>query len=198
MENLMGATMTLNGKPRKQLADQLDRLDQQMERHDTILDALAEGLNGAVADATRAGTRLAIKDAVIEMLTDPELRTALHKATAPTAPAKPSLWNRLRQRARELATKVRGVTVATGATIAAQVPVVQRAVKAVARFAALTWRVRKVVLVGLGIGAVVAAVSYLTSHELAATLSGVGAAVTTVAVQAGLWVRRTVRRLAIA
>jgi hypothetical protein len=195
MENRMGATMTLNGKPRKQLADQLDRLDEQMQRHDAILDALAEGLNGAVADATREGTRMAIKDAVIEMLTDPELRVALHKATAPTAPTKSSVWSRLRQRARDLAAKVRAVTVATGATIAAQVPVVRRTAKTVARYAGLTWRVKKVLLVGLGVGAAVTAVSYLTSHGLAATLSGVGAAVTTVAVQAGLWVRRALRRL---
>ena len=84
------------------------------------------------------------------------------------------------------------------AAIAAQLPVVRRTVKALARYAALTWRVKKVVLVGLGVGAAVTAISYLTSHGLAATLSGVGAAVTTVAVQAGLWVRRTVRRLALA
>ena len=51
----MTATATMNGKPRrKQLADQLDRLD-------GIIDALAEGLNGAVADAAREGTRQAVK-----------------------------------------------------------------------------------------------------------------------------------------
>ena len=51
-------TMTASNHklPRKQLADQLDRLD-------GILDALSEGLNGAVADAAREGTRLAVKDA---------------------------------------------------------------------------------------------------------------------------------------
>ncbi|MCE9561844.1 MAG: hypothetical protein K8U57_07300 [Planctomycetes bacterium] len=58
----MSATSTLNGKPqRKQLGDQLDRLD-------SIIDALAEGLPGAVADACRDGARLAVKDAIIEIL----------------------------------------------------------------------------------------------------------------------------------
>ena len=47
----MTATAT-NGRPRKQLADQLDRLDVQMERADAILDALAE-------DSTGGGRRTA-------------------------------------------------------------------------------------------------------------------------------------------
>jgi hypothetical protein len=41
---------TTNAKPpRKQLSDQLDRLD-------SILDGLGDGLNGAVADAAREGS----------------------------------------------------------------------------------------------------------------------------------------------
>lgn len=43
----MTATMMANGKTRKTLADQLDRLDR-------ILDGLAEALNEAVADAVRS------------------------------------------------------------------------------------------------------------------------------------------------
>ena len=67
----MSATDTMNGKPqRKQLADQLDRLD-------GIIDALAAGLNQAVADAAREGTRLAVKDAIVEIMTNPELRALL-------------------------------------------------------------------------------------------------------------------------
>jgi hypothetical protein len=54
----MTETTTDNDKPRrKQLSDQLDRLD-------GILDALGEGLNEAVTDAAREGTRLAVKDAI--------------------------------------------------------------------------------------------------------------------------------------
>ena len=53
-------------------------------------------------------------------------------------------------------------------------------------------------MVGLGIGIVVAGIAYAGSHGLAAALSGVGAAVTTVAIQAGLWIRKTVRRFALA
>ena len=191
----MSATLT-NGKPRRQLSDQLDRLDQQMERADAILDALSEGLNGAVADAAKEGTRAAVRDAVIQLLTDPELRTVLHQASAPPAAARPSLWARLRERARALAARARAAGRAAAAAVAARAPAARRATAAVIGLGLLAWKVKKVVLVGLGVGAAVAAVSYLTSHTLAAALSGLGAAVTTVAVRAGLWVRSAVRRLA--
>jgi hypothetical protein len=189
------ATLT-NGRPRKQLADQLDRLDAQMDRADAILDALSEGLNGAVADAAKEGTRAAVKGAIIELLTDPDLRAALHKASAPAAAQTPSAWARLREQARRLAAKARAVGVAAAATVAARAPAVRRGLAAAGGYAKLAWQVKKVVLVGLGVGAAVAAVSYLGGHQLAAALSGVGAAVTTVAVRAGLWVRRTLGRLA--
>ena len=68
------ATLTNGTARRKQLSDQLDRLD-------TIIDALADGLPGAVADAAREGTRQAVKDAVVEILTNPELRHLLHART---------------------------------------------------------------------------------------------------------------------
>lgn len=64
------ATVSSDPPRRKQPADQLDRLD-------GILDALSDGLNGAVAEAAREGTRLAVKDAIVEILTDPNLRASL-------------------------------------------------------------------------------------------------------------------------
>jgi hypothetical protein len=191
----MSAPTLTNGKPRKQLSDQLDRLDVQMERADAILDALAEGLNGAVADATREGTRAAVKDAVIELLTDPDLRAALHKASAPPMAARPSVWARLRAQARQLAIRARAITLAAAATIAARTPAVRRGLTTAAGYARLVWQVKQVVLVGLGVGVAVAALSYLGGHHLAAALSGVGAAVTTVAVRAGLWVRQALHQL---
>src|SRR5580692_509468 len=69
----MSASTTLNGRPqRKQLSDQLDRLD-------TIIDALAEALPGAVADACREGARAAVKDAIVEILTNAEFQSLLSK-----------------------------------------------------------------------------------------------------------------------
>ena len=82
----MTATATVaapNGRaPRKQLSDQLDRLD-------AIIDVLADGLPEAVADACREGARQAVKDAVVEILTNPELR-ALLDALAPAPRRFPS------------------------------------------------------------------------------------------------------------
>jgi hypothetical protein len=72
---------TPNSRPtRKQLADQLDRLD-------GIIDALADGLQQAVADAAREGTRLDVKDAIVEILTNPELRALLASQVPPPPPA---------------------------------------------------------------------------------------------------------------
>src|SRR5690348_5517405 len=98
----MNTATIANDKPaRKQLSDQLDRLD-------SILDALSDGLNPAVADAAREGTRLAVKDAVIEIMTSPTLRAQLHQATTPesadkpaTVENKPGFWARLKTQARQ-------------------------------------------------------------------------------------------------
>jgi cell division septum initiation protein DivIVA len=104
----MTATLT-NGKPRKQLSDQLERLEEQLQRHDAILDALSEGLNGAVADATKEGTKEAVTAAVIELLTNGDLRAALHRASAPAGATKRSAWDRLKARVRQAAAKVNAV-----------------------------------------------------------------------------------------
>src|SRR5438105_3404829 len=102
----MTTAMAANGPvKRKQLSDQLDRLD-------TIIDALAEALPEAVADAARDGTRQAVRDAIVEILTNPELRGLVATVTPPAAmtfepappePAgpiepRPGFWARARAR----------------------------------------------------------------------------------------------------
>jgi hypothetical protein len=67
-------TTTLNGKARKSLADQIDRLD-------LLIDGLAEGLTEAVA----AAVQQAVMHAVIEVLTNPEVRARLQEAAMPAA-----------------------------------------------------------------------------------------------------------------
>ena len=75
---------TVNGKTRKTLASQLDRLD-------SILDGLSEGLNGAVADAVREATGAAVEQAVhkalLEVLTNPDVLALLAGAAPPRQPA---------------------------------------------------------------------------------------------------------------
>ena len=193
----MSATVT-NGKPRRQLSDQLDRLEEQLQRHDQVLDALSEGLNGAVADAAHEGTRAAVKDAVIELLVDPDLRAALHRASAPPAAARLSRCARLRERVRQAAQTASDLAgrARAAATTAAAALAARAAAARVTGLARAAWRLRRVVLAGLGVGVVVAGAAYATTHGVAAGLSGFGAAVATVAVRAGLWVRTAARRLA--
>src|SRR5262245_43965339 len=108
----MSATLT-NGKPRKQLSDQLDRLD-------GVIDLLADNLNQAVAEAVREGSRQAVKEAVLEILTNPELRGLIARPAPvvtpgqnPSAPSGPSAWSRLKARA--MAVKASVVDAATAA-----------------------------------------------------------------------------------
>src|SRR5260370_18385519 len=79
---LVSAIVTNSKPPRKQLSDQLDRLD-------LILDALSDGLNGAVAEAAPEGTRLAVRDAVVEIMAGPTLRARLPEPAAPEASPPP-------------------------------------------------------------------------------------------------------------
>ena len=150
-------------------------------------------------DAAKVGTRLAVKDALVEILTDPGLRAALHTASAPPGRGKTeTAWDRLKAKIRRAAAATKGAGVAVAAAVAARAVALKTAAGMVGSAARWAWRLRTGVLVGLGVGAVVAAVSYLTSHGVAAALSGAGAAVTAGVVQAGLWARRAARSLALA
>jgi hypothetical protein len=76
----MSATMT-NGKPqRKQLSDQLDRMD-------GIIDCLADALPEAVRDAVREGTEAALKQVLVNLLTDPDTLSRIRQAAGVPTPA---------------------------------------------------------------------------------------------------------------
>jgi hypothetical protein len=193
----MTTTATTNGKPqRKPLADQIDRLDD-------ILDGLADALNGAVADAAREGARLAVKEAIFEVLTNPELRGLIARpqtaappaATNPIPVLVPSVWTRLKTRLAALraraAEAVKPAVEAAAAKCRAAKPVVATAKSVVA----LAWRFKRVALTGLGVGLVTTAASYLAPHPVSAALTGVGGTLSALAVQGGLWVRATAKKL---
>lgn len=189
----MTATATTNGKPqRKQLSDQIDRLD-------SIIDCLAEALPAAVADACREGARQAVKDAVVEILASPELRSLITGLAAariappspgPTpaappaepAPKKPGFWTRA---------KARLVAAKDAATV--RYTAAAAAVTGTARTLAAVMPLRKILLVGTGVGLAVGVASYLCPHGLSAAVGGLGAACTAVAAQVGCWFRRSAR-----
>lgn len=193
----MNATTITNNKPqRKQLSDQLDRLDD-------ILDALSEGLNGAVADAAREGTRLAIKDAIIEIMTDPTLRARLHETTAlepaPEPARKPGWWARLKAQAGRVlaavghtASQLAQGTVRKGREVADAAVMGAHIVKGLAH-----WKNLALLGVGVGVGVAVGGASFLAPHAVAATVSGITGAVAATAIQLGGWTRRAVRAMSL-
>ena len=195
----MSATATMNGKPqRKQLADQLDRLD-------GIIDALAEGLNQAVADACREGTKQAVRDAIIEIVSNPELRAMLAPQAVTTAPApipaippepkKPGLWSRLKAKVAAARTAVVAFAVKAKAAVAAKVATVTATVVAAGTAAGEALPVRQALGVALGVGLLVGLVCYQLPESASAAVAGVGAACSAVAVQVGNWLARAARRL---
>ena len=187
---------TTNGKPRRQLADQLDRLD-------GIIDALSDGLNQAVADAARDGTRAAIADILKDLLTDPEVmhlvRTAAGTPPATTtSDGRPSLLARVGRAVRSavgglverVRSIVRGVAVKTAAvtsrmaatagyvrTVAAVVPLMMARVPR--RYAAV---------IGLAVGSVAGLV---VRPEV--VLAGITAVVAIIAIPTARRYRRALR-----
>src|SRR5262249_15521400 len=77
---------TKNGTPRKLLSEQIDR-------RDGVIDALDEGLRGAVADAVREAVGAAVNEAVqavlVQVLTTPEMQKRMRQAAAPAGPPPP-------------------------------------------------------------------------------------------------------------
>ena len=102
----MTTTHSANGqhRQRKQLSDQIDRLD-------GLLEGLSEGLNQAVADAARAGCREAVREVLLELLRDPTVQSLLGQAPVATQevgdpPTRTTLWSKVKQSAANLASGV--------------------------------------------------------------------------------------------
>ena len=187
-----------NGKPRKQLSEQLDRLD-------GIIDALADGLNQAVADAAREGTRLAVKDAIIEIMSNAELRAMLapplaHAAPVPTSeaapePKKQGLWSRIKAKVEAARSAVASAVTRAKEAVIRRCVIAGDAVVALGRMTGESLPVRRIMLVGLGIGLGVGAACLVVPQTTAAVVGGIGATCTAVSAQVGNWLTRAVRRV---
>ena len=55
----------------------------------------------------------------------------------------------------------------------------------------MLWQVKKMVTIGVGVGLFMAVASYLSDRSVAAALSGICGAISAIAVQTGLWFRRS-------
>ena len=101
-------TTTTNGRPRKQLADQIDRLE-------TTVSNLGEDLRATVREATAGAVQEAIGGILREILLNPDIANLLRAAqasaippsTIPAPSRSPSLLARLRSWAASLASRAR-------------------------------------------------------------------------------------------
>jgi hypothetical protein len=185
------ATTTTNGRPqRKQLADQLDRLD-------NVIDGLCVGLPQAVADATREGARQAVRDVILEVMTNADLRAMIAGMAPvlpsaappfpptfePAAPTEPrvSIWTRLKMK-----------LVAAKTAVAERYRATKAAVTTMTRTLAAVMPLRQILLVAAVVGVFVGLVSYVCPHGLSAIVSAIGGAIAAVAAQIGRWVHRNV------
>jgi hypothetical protein len=162
----MSATLTNNRPERKQLSDQLDRLD-------SILDGLADALNESVREASRAGVREAVKEAVVELLTSADLRTALHQASALDVEPKPSRWNRLKEMMRHTAERVKAGVAHAAAAVAARVVDAVSAVGRLASKARQSGPVRTTVRLLLGVAALAVMVRFVAVRGIGAIGSAI-------------------------
>jgi hypothetical protein len=168
-------TMIRNGRGRPTLAQQIDRLD-------AILDGLAGALNEAVAQAVKE----AVKVAVTETLAHPELRRRIVPQ-----PEKASLLRRLLAKARGTVVALKTQACRFGRWVAKTVTGSIHAVKSGVRFGwtatktkvaavarsvptwpLLAWKLRTPVLLALGGGGTLAVACYLAGPFVASAVSG--------------------------
>jgi hypothetical protein len=189
-------TMISNGRARKSLADQIDRLD-------GILDGLADALNMAVAQAVKEAVEVAVKAALAETLAHPALRSRLASAPAVEQGPRPSALKRLLAATRRTFSRVTAgvgrfgpwvfgavcslpatTRKIAGASCRLARTVLRQLSAAVRRLAGLTWRLRGPVLVALSVGGVVAWGCYVAGPLIASTIGGLAGAAETLSARA--------------
>jgi hypothetical protein len=197
---------TTNGRPRKSLAEQIDRLDR-------TLDGLADALNESVATAVRE----AVQGVLAELLADAGLRAQLQAVQVPMADAlapvagtpAPSrlragcsrVWHGLIARVRVVCQALQSVPGRAGQSCRRQWErltfACSGATQRVRDLAVAGWyglRLVRHVLIALAtalaVGGLVSAAAYFAGPTLAAAASGVCGFVTTLAVQTDGWFRR--------
>jgi hypothetical protein len=185
----MTTTMESNGKLRKSLADQIDRLD-------GILDGLAAALNESVAAAVKDAVGLAVKEAIQSVLTqvlaNPELLARMSGLIGGPLPQpeRQPVTARLRK-------AVGGVVRWTCGRVRAAAQACRRGIACVGRGVTGCWSrvgVLRHFKLQLLTAACVGVLAGLAAHHaapwLASVASGVGGFAVTLAIHTGLWLRR--------
>jgi hypothetical protein len=178
----MTTGMVSNGRARKSLGDQIDRLD-------AILDGLSDALNDAVVQAVRQAVTVAVKAALSEVLAHPELRAGLAPAAAPVP--RMSLLKRLLVVTRRMAGRTSGAIGRFGRWVVQAIrglPTTirrlaaacwrktksgcRRLLTAARRWPLAIWRVRGPVLMALSVGGAVAWGCYVAGPFIASAVGG--------------------------
>jgi hypothetical protein len=194
-------TATLNGRPqRKQLSDQLDRLD-------VMIDCLSEALPQAVADATREGSRQAVREVLTELFGNSETLAKLRESlsapsavpqsetpsVATTVTAKPGFFARMKSGVQNAAAAVITKVKQAFAAVKARVQIAKARVTAAIQTVKNVVPLGRFAAIALVVGVLVAGVSYVAPQGFSAVVSGIGAVVITGAVQTYRWLRRSAR-----
>ena len=196
-----------NGHRRASLNEQINRLD-------SVLDGLSENLNDAVADAVKAAVGTAVKEAVQtvpkEVLTSPTILAKLQPPPTPfneptpaparTIPQTPSLGQRLAdgwQQARAWVASVREACRQPLQKLRTSAGNLwQRSIErltALRSYGEMLRPFKYQILTAVAIGLLMAVLVCYAGPWMAAILSGIGGFVTTLAVQAGLWLRQLLK-----
>lgn len=198
----MTATMTnaANGRKRPSLGEQINRLDD-------MLDGLSEGLNDAVADAVKGAVGAAVKEAVQDVLTDvltnPEVIARLRAAASPITepvhapPHKASGWHRFSGLCQDIRACLCIIASIGGAQVRKTRTVIvncwQRAIEPILSLSVhrkLVSRFRNHLLLALGVGVTLGGIVWLSGPWLGVVTSAIGGFISTLAVQAGLFLRK--------
>jgi hypothetical protein len=182
---------TTNGRIRKTLAEQIDRLD-------SILDGLSEALQGAVAEAVTQAVGLAVREAVrcvlSEVLSSPEFLERLRQvaagsapATVPPAPHGPGPARRWLGRASAWARECVGQARQAAADAA---EFIGRSATHAGRYAQALLPFRRQILLSVAVGTAAGVAAYCTTPMLAAAAAWLGGFATALAVQGALLLRR--------
>jgi hypothetical protein len=214
----MMSTLT-NGRARKSLADQIDKLD-------TMIDGLAEGLNETISLAVKE----AVRSVLAEVLANADLQAHLQAARQPVEPCSnvaprstPSLFRRMSSR---LGQWLGGGLRSSGQAVRSAVGCVDRTVQSVASsvecgcrqswhwlttttmrtvgqlraWLHCAWQTVRIlrhiagpVLLSSAIGMILALATFHAGPWLGAVASGISGFTAALGVQVGLWVRQAIR-----
>jgi hypothetical protein len=195
-------TVTMNNilpsRPRRNLNDTIGHLDK-------MIDGLSEAIPGTIRDTLQETVGAAIGEgvraALLEIVSNPDvlalLRGALPAPMAvpitPDAPRESLVGTLLRKVCSAVITVARwfksGVVTVAGAVAECTCTTLNKLAELGQRLRSLR-KARRPLLLALVVGSLVAFVALVAPNWVGATLSGLGGAGITLAVQAGLWLRQ--------